>query len=523
MYETSRTLHERTREHFRDANDFGEGSHMVKHWLTAHEDDETCPEFKFRIVANFKDCLSRQVTEAVMIHYSPDILLNSKNEYNANCLARVKVDESRYEQKNRERMEALEEAKEKEAWSTFKNRKAGFRKRKEKDDTPEVPKAKKPRIEQPQYPEVIDIGDWLGRMEKVCQRAGELRRYLGMDKLRMLRRMETLEEDQILNDIQPMWEEKLPCGWKEIEDEDPIPNGGKPSGAGYPVTTPHSRDPGEGGGDVDQQPGEEDGGTPIEVVGSTCRIVSLEEDPILTDIQPMWGEKLPCGWKEVEDEDPIPDGGKHSGAGYPVTTPHSRDPGEGGGDAELKPGGGDDQPQQDIHTQPTGRRKLARITGRKDIPSTWWESLVGLVGWWRRVELESTKLETKIRKLEEDRRKKEENKLEFLRKFYPNISTTPGGSEKLKSGKKTLNFLTHPSERYRQDEFSFSPHAKRKTGGGGHIGAHTLASPSKKLKFTKQLSFWREKSGIGYLVGPDSQVADNLGRTTDLAEQEYDL
>jgi hypothetical protein len=47
------------------------------------------------------------------------------------------------------------------------------------------------------------------------------------------------------------------------------------------------------------------------------------EDPILTDIQPMWGEKLPCGWK-VEDEDLIPDGGKHSLAGYPVTTPHSR-------------------------------------------------------------------------------------------------------------------------------------------------------------------------------------------------------
>ena len=121
------------------------------------------------------------------------------------------------------------------------------------------------------------------------------------------------------------------------------------------------------------------------------------------------------------------------------------------------------------------------------------------------MELESTKLETRRRKLEEDRRKKEENKLEFLRKFYPNISTTPGGSENLKSGMKTLNFLTHPSERYRQDEFSFSPRAKRKTGGGGHIGAHTLASPSKKLKFTKQLSFWRKESGCGYLVGLDSK------------------
>ena len=133
------------------------------------------------------------------------------------------------------------------------------------------------------------------------------------------------------------------------------------------------------------------------------------------------------------------------------------------------------------------------------------------------------KLEIKRSKLEDDRRKKEENKLEFLRKFYPNISTTPGGSEKLKSGKKTLNFLTHPSERYRLDEFSFSPQAKRKTGGGGHIGAHTLASPSKKLKFTNQLSFWRKESGSGYLVGPDSKVADNPGGTTDLAEQENSL
>ena len=99
--ETSRTLHERTKEHFKDAADFSEGSHMVKHWLSSHEDEETCPDFKFKIVGKFKDCLSRQVTEAVMIHYSPDILLNSKNEYNSNCLARVKVDETKYDQRNR--------------------------------------------------------------------------------------------------------------------------------------------------------------------------------------------------------------------------------------------------------------------------------------------------------------------------------------------------------------------------------------------------------------------------------------
>jgi hypothetical protein len=112
-----------------------------------------------------------------------------------------------------------------------------FQKEKEKKDTPELPRATKPRIEPPPKIEVLDLEDWLRRTEKVCHRAGELRKYLDLDKQRMLRRMETFEEDQILTDIQPMWVEKLPCGWKEVEDEDSIPDGGKPSGRGIP--SPH--------------------------------------------------------------------------------------------------------------------------------------------------------------------------------------------------------------------------------------------------------------------------------------------
>ena len=46
------------------------------------------------------------------------------------------------------------------------------------------------------------------------------------------------------------WEEKLPC--EEISVDDPIPDGGKPQGAGYPVTTPHSQDPLAGGGGDEQ-------------------------------------------------------------------------------------------------------------------------------------------------------------------------------------------------------------------------------------------------------------------------------
>jgi hypothetical protein len=131
------------------------------------------------------------------------------------------------------------------------------------------------------------------------------------------------------------------------------------------------------------------------------------------------------------------------------------------------------------------------------------------VGWWRRVELEIEKLDNKRRELEENRRRKEENKLEFLRKFYPNISTTPGGSERLRSGKKNLTDLEHPTKSNKMEEFSFSPHSKRTVGGGELIGAHELYSPAKRLKLTKQLSFW--ESGSSYLEGPDSKMADYLG------------
>jgi hypothetical protein len=43
----------------------------------------------------YRDCLSRQVEEAIRIHYSKDTLLNSKNEYGSNVLARVMEMEKR--------------------------------------------------------------------------------------------------------------------------------------------------------------------------------------------------------------------------------------------------------------------------------------------------------------------------------------------------------------------------------------------------------------------------------------------
>ena len=75
-----------------DADSFSGGSHIIKHWMKHHQ-EEGKPEFIFSVLKNFRDCLSRQVAEAIKIHYSKDELLNSKNEYNANCLTRVVVEE----------------------------------------------------------------------------------------------------------------------------------------------------------------------------------------------------------------------------------------------------------------------------------------------------------------------------------------------------------------------------------------------------------------------------------------------
>jgi hypothetical protein len=59
------------------------------------------------------------------------------------------------------------------------------------------------------------------------------------------------------------------------------------------------------------------------------------------------------------------------------------------------------------------------------------------------------------------------------------------------------------------EEYSFSPHPKRKVGGGEHIGAHKVFSPANRLNNFSKFSFW--ESGSCHLVGPDGKMADYLG------------
>ena len=91
--ETSRSLAERCTEHFSDAASFSKKSHMVKHWMLTHGEMDTMPPFKIKILKRYRDCLSRQVGEAIHILLSKDQLLNSKNEYIQNCISRITVQE----------------------------------------------------------------------------------------------------------------------------------------------------------------------------------------------------------------------------------------------------------------------------------------------------------------------------------------------------------------------------------------------------------------------------------------------
>ena len=67
------------------------------------------PETDFTISARFKDCLSRQIGEALKINFSKDILLNSKSEYNNNSLNRISIQEDAWERRERGRQEEEEE------------------------------------------------------------------------------------------------------------------------------------------------------------------------------------------------------------------------------------------------------------------------------------------------------------------------------------------------------------------------------------------------------------------------------
>ena len=103
--ESSRSIHERALEHVRDARTFSVKSHIVKYWMSSHPTLPTPPEMEFTVTRRFKDCLSRQMSKALRINNSTDVLLNSKGEYGNNSVIRLVVQEDAWVRRERDRLE----------------------------------------------------------------------------------------------------------------------------------------------------------------------------------------------------------------------------------------------------------------------------------------------------------------------------------------------------------------------------------------------------------------------------------
>ena len=116
--ETSRSLGERAGEHMGAARILDRGSHMVKHWFLDHPGEGTLPAFKFRVIGKYKDCLTRQLKEAIRVQNRPDNL-NSKGEFGGQTIPRLVIEKPDWERKKEEIEKAKREEQENRRWEKF--------------------------------------------------------------------------------------------------------------------------------------------------------------------------------------------------------------------------------------------------------------------------------------------------------------------------------------------------------------------------------------------------------------------
>ena len=90
--ESSRSLYERGKEHWRGYRTKAEDSHIYKHQELHHGGDE--PKFHLRPIRFLRTALTRQIYEAVLIQrWGEDVVLNSKGEYNRCTIGRLTLGE----------------------------------------------------------------------------------------------------------------------------------------------------------------------------------------------------------------------------------------------------------------------------------------------------------------------------------------------------------------------------------------------------------------------------------------------
>ena len=92
--ESARSIFERAREHRQDAADGSEDSHIIKHWKVSHPELQEPPQFHIKVVASFRDALSRQL---IRIDLRGGNVLNYKSEYTRCKISRLVINKEEWE------------------------------------------------------------------------------------------------------------------------------------------------------------------------------------------------------------------------------------------------------------------------------------------------------------------------------------------------------------------------------------------------------------------------------------------
>ena len=128
--ESSRSVMERSKEHWAGYRGAKPDNHMVKHQQLTHSGSAP-PRFVMRVISHHRSALERQVSEAVRIgrRGGAGAVLNSKSEYNRSYIPRLRLEEDEEQTKKREEQQRLEDREREQrmerdhgAWELGKNK-----------------------------------------------------------------------------------------------------------------------------------------------------------------------------------------------------------------------------------------------------------------------------------------------------------------------------------------------------------------------------------------------------------------
>ena len=225
--ESNRSCFERGLEHMRDRNYLNKGSHMLKHIVDKHGDEDMLKiKFGMRALKFHRASFERQIYESVMIQRNrgQHNLLNSKAEFNRCSIPRLcmKMGEKEYSIRGKENK--LEEERELEMVEKIKKLRKNINKFRH-ERTPDItqPKRKKRKLEKTTMREITEEKEYIelqmeksiaGRQEEVDRRKRQERKrktqqtdirtfYVGGEKEKKRQRVEEPPYKRIT--LEEMW------------------------------------------------------------------------------------------------------------------------------------------------------------------------------------------------------------------------------------------------------------------------------------------------------------------------------